>query len=182
MTRLSGHLVPAHERRTPVAEPLVGESQRPIRRPTVAIVGEDQAGLSFERRTARTRWSRSPPRGRSSVAMASARDVRTRSRACAQSARFGGSSSERANASAPQRTPNLAILATPWSALRPGESGRCFAGRASLSGCPRTKRAPPYLRIGVPFDESTYHSPANPCPRVSPGFLSPGGVFGSPWK
>jgi len=50
--------------------------------------------------------------------MANASDVRTRSRPCAQSALFAASSSERANATAPERTPNLAILATPRSASR----------------------------------------------------------------
>jgi hypothetical protein len=51
--------------------------------------------------------------------MANARDVRTRSRPFAQSNVFAGSSSARPNASEPERTPNLAILATTPAARRP---------------------------------------------------------------
>ncbi len=59
--------------------------------------------------------------------MASARDVRTRSRAFAQSVLFAGSSFERANATERERTPNLAILATPRSAPRRfRRGGACY--------------------------------------------------------
>ena len=76
----------------------------------------------------------------STFCMASARDVRTRSRPCAQSAMFAGSSSERANASEPERTSILAILATPRSGSEPHPSqlhhdagGICTRDLASLA-------------------------------------------------
>jgi hypothetical protein len=50
--------------------------------------------------------------------MASASDVRTRSHAFAQAACFAGSTSERPNTTEPERTANLAILATAASASR----------------------------------------------------------------
>jgi hypothetical protein len=59
----------------------------------------------------------------STFCMASASDVRTRSRTFAQSVAFTGSSSERANATEPERTPNLAILAMHLSAPRPFRRG-----------------------------------------------------------
>src|SRR5262249_5100958 len=70
----------------------------------------------------------------STFCMASARDVRTRSRPFARAAVFAGSSSERANAREAERTPNLAILSrTPagsWppvaDPLRAQEGGRRF--------------------------------------------------------
>jgi hypothetical protein len=67
--------------------------------------------------------------------MASASDVRARSRVFAQTAWFPGSSAERANTSEPDRTPNLAILATPQR----GHEGRA-EGRLSASADPHVAR------------------------------------------
>jgi hypothetical protein len=61
--------------------------------------------------------------------MASARDVRTRSRPFAQTGLIPGSSSERANATEPERTTNLAILATPRSEAKRLRREDAGAGR-----------------------------------------------------
>jgi hypothetical protein len=91
--------------------------------------------------------------------MASARDVRASSRPFAQSVLFAGSSPERANASEPERTPNLAILATASSAVKsaPAAVSACAWGEAKatrssamrVAGCREDgRRDRPVARVG----------------------------------
>jgi hypothetical protein len=78
----------------------------------------------------------------STFCMANARDVRTRSRPCAQNRMVATSPSGRANPSEPERTPNLAILATTPAGPRPPiadilrareESGRAYRGNGTTA-------------------------------------------------